>query len=176
MSADAVLDRVRECWASFFSPRALFYRAQKAVLADTRMAVVVQEMVQADKSGVMFTVDPIRNRRTCMVIEGAPGLGEAIVSGEVTPDHYVVSRDDGSVVESFLPDEERSRVLSDQELDGLRCSDCSSKPFSDLHRTLNGARGRGELLAAPKQTDHHAGHAWVINERSRRSSRSDDSG
>ena len=60
---DAVLDRVRECWASFFSPRALFYRAQKAVLADTRMAVVVQEMVQADKSGVMFTVDPIRNRR-----------------------------------------------------------------------------------------------------------------
>ena len=68
---DAVLDRVRECWASFFSPRALFYRAQKAVLADTRMAVVVQEMVQADKSGVMFTVDPIRNRRDCMVIEGA---------------------------------------------------------------------------------------------------------
>src|SRR5436190_7550218 len=64
---DAVLDRIRECWASFFSPRALFYRAQKAVLADTRMAVVVQEMVQADKSGVMFTVDPIRNRRTCMV-------------------------------------------------------------------------------------------------------------
>ena len=70
---DAVLDRVRECWASFFSPRALFYRAQKAVLGDTRMAVVVQEMVQADKSGVMFTVDPIRNRRDCMVIEGAPG-------------------------------------------------------------------------------------------------------
>ena len=55
-----------------------------------------------------------------MVIEGAPGLGEAIVSGEVTPDHYVVSRDDGSVVESFIPDDERSRVLSDQELDGLR--------------------------------------------------------
>ena len=74
---DAVLDRVRECWASFFSPRALFYRAQKAVLADTRMAVVVQEMVQADKSGVMFTVDPIRNRRDCMVIEGAPGLGRS---------------------------------------------------------------------------------------------------
>ncbi len=70
---DAVLDRVRECWASFFSPRAMFYRAQKAVLGDTRMAVVVQEMVQADKSGVMFTVDPIRNRRDCMIIEGAPG-------------------------------------------------------------------------------------------------------
>ena len=48
-----------------------------------------------------------------MVIEGAPGLGEAIVSGEITPDHYVVSRDDGSVVESFIPDDERGRVLSD---------------------------------------------------------------
>ncbi len=106
-----VLQRVQECWASFFSPRALFYRAQKAVLGDTRMAVVVQEMVQADKSGVMFTVDPIRNRRECMVIEGAVGLGEAIVSGEVTPDHYVVSRDDGSLVEEFIPDDERGRAV-----------------------------------------------------------------
>jgi pyruvate,water dikinase len=117
---DAVLRRVQECWASFFSPRALFYRAQKAVLGDTRMAVVVQEMVQADKSGVMFTVDPVRNRRDCMVIEGAPGLGEAIVSGEVTPDHYVVSRDDAAIVDMFIPDEERGRVLTGGELNGLR--------------------------------------------------------
>jgi pyruvate, water dikinase len=117
---DAVLDRVRECWASFFSPRALFYRAQKAVLGDARMAVVVQEMVQADKSGVMFTVDPIRNRRECMVVEGAPGLGEAIVSGEITPDHYVISRADGAIVEVFIPDDDYGRVLSDAELNSLR--------------------------------------------------------
>jgi pyruvate,water dikinase len=120
VQGDAVLDRVRECWASFFSPRALFYRAQKAVLADTRMAVVVQEMVQADKSGVMFTVDPIRNRHDCMVIEGAPGLGEAIVSGEITPDHYVISRVDGVVIDTFIPDAEHGRVLSDAELKRLR--------------------------------------------------------
>jgi pyruvate,water dikinase len=119
-SGDDVLCCVRECWASFFSPRALFYRAQKAVLADTRMAVVVQEMVQADKSGVMFTVDPVRNRRECMVIEGARGLGEAVVSGEVTPDHYVISRDAGTLVDMFLPDRERGRALTDQELNGLR--------------------------------------------------------
>jgi len=117
---DAVLRRVQQCWASFFSPRALFYRAQKAVLADTRMAVVVQVMVQADKSGVMFTVDPVRNRRDCMVIEAAPGLGDAIVSGEVTPDHYVVSRDEAAVVDMFIPDEERGRIMTDDELNGLR--------------------------------------------------------
>lgn len=118
--SDAVLERVRECWASFFSPRALFYRAQKGVLSDTRMAVVVQEMVQADRSGVMFTVDPIRNRRDCMIVEGAPGLGDAIVSGEVTPDHYVLSRDDGTAIDVFIADDERGRVLSDADLDGLR--------------------------------------------------------
>jgi pyruvate,water dikinase len=118
--SDEVLRCVRECWASFFSPRALFYRAQKAVLGDTRMAVVVQAMVQADRSGVMFTVDPIRNRRECMVIEGAPGLGEAVVSGEVTPDHYVVLRADGSLVEVFIPDQARGRVLNDAELNQLR--------------------------------------------------------
>jgi pyruvate, water dikinase len=118
--SDGVVARVQECWASFFSPRALFYRAQKAVLGDTRMAVVVQEMVQADKSGVMFTVDPIRSRRDCMVIEGAPGLGEAIVSGEVTPDHYVIARADGTLVDAFIPDDERGPVLAPRELDEVR--------------------------------------------------------
>ena len=120
VGSDAVLERVRECWASFFSPRALFYRAQKGVLSDTRMAVVVQEMVHADRSGVMFTVDPIRNRRDCMIIEGAPGLGDAIVSGEVTPDHYVISRDDGTVIDVFIADDDRGRVLADSELSDLR--------------------------------------------------------
>lgn len=118
--ADAVFQRVQDCWASFFSPRALFYRAQKAVLGDTRMAVVVQEMVLADKSGVMFTVDPIRHRRDCMVIEAAPGLGEAIVSGEITPDHYVVSREDGRVVDEFIPNTETARVLMEPDLKRLR--------------------------------------------------------
>jgi pyruvate,water dikinase len=140
--ADAVLTRVKDCWASFFSPRALFYRAQKGVIADTRMAVVVQEMVAAEKSGVMFTVDPVARRRDRVVIEAVFGLGEGIVSGDLTPDHYVVDREKGSLLEEFvawqleavmldldaggtrsveLPEEQgRSRVLSDKELDDLR--------------------------------------------------------
>jgi pyruvate,water dikinase len=143
---DAVLDRVRECWASFFSPRALFYRAQKAVLGDTRMAVVVQEMVQADTSGVMFTVDPIRNRRDCMVIEAAAGLGEAIVSGHVTPDHYVISRDDGAVIDTFIPDEQRGRALSETDLQTLRNIGLRIEAFFGCPQDVEWSIRSGELL------------------------------
>jgi pyruvate,water dikinase len=90
---DAVLERVRDCWASFFSPRALFYRAEKGSLDDVDMAVVVQRMVDAEVAGVLFTVDPVAGRRDRMVVEAVLGLGEAVVSGEVTPDHYVLKRD-----------------------------------------------------------------------------------
>jgi pyruvate, water dikinase len=100
--ADAVLDAVRECWASFFTPRAMFYRAQKGVLSDVQMAVVVQEMVRAEKSGVMFTADPIHKHPEHMVIEAVFGLGEGIVSGMLTPDHYVIDRSDGSMVREFI--------------------------------------------------------------------------
>ncbi len=88
-----VLDRVVECWASFFSERALFYRRSKGSLSDLGMAVVVQRLVASDKSGVMFTTDPIRRRTDQMVIEAVFGLGEALVSGLITPDHYVARRD-----------------------------------------------------------------------------------
>jgi pyruvate,water dikinase len=91
--AEAVLDRVRDCWASFFSERALFYRSRKGSLEDLGMAVVVQRMVQADVAGVLFTCDPVQRRRDRMVVEAVLGLGEAVVSGAVTPDHYVLKRD-----------------------------------------------------------------------------------
>ena len=93
VGADAVLDKVVECWASFFSERALFYRQKKGSLRDLGMAVVVQKQIASDKSGVMFTTDPIRRRSDQMVIEAAFGLGEALVSGLITPDHYLARRD-----------------------------------------------------------------------------------
>ena len=88
-----VLARVRDCWASFFSERAIFYRQRKGSLDDLGMAVVVQRMVRADVAGVLFTCDPVRGRRDRMVVEAVLGLGEAAVSGAVTPDHYVLKRD-----------------------------------------------------------------------------------
>lgn len=90
--ADAVCRRVVECWASFYSERALFYRSRKGSLDDLRMAVVVQQMVEPRKSGVLFTVDPVQRRRDQMVVEAVFGLGERVVSGEATPDHYVLDR------------------------------------------------------------------------------------
>jgi pyruvate, water dikinase len=90
--ADDVAARVVDCWASFFSERALFYRARKGSLDDLGMAVVVQRMVEPEKSGVLFTVDPVQRRRDRMLLEAVFGLGEQVVSGQVTPDHYVLDR------------------------------------------------------------------------------------
>ncbi len=92
-SLDEVLTRIVECWLSFFSERALFYREQKGSLDDLGMAVVVQRMVGADVAGVLFTCDPVQRRRDRMVVEAVFGLGEACVSGHVTPDHFVMARD-----------------------------------------------------------------------------------
>lgn len=93
IGSDDVLGKIVECWASFFSERALFYRQSKGSLADLGMAVVVQQQIASEKSGVMFTTDPIRQRTDQMVIEAAFGLGEALVSGLITPDNYVARRD-----------------------------------------------------------------------------------
>ena len=90
--AGAVIEKVRACWCSFFTERALFYRAAKGSLEDLDIAVVVQRMVEPDVAGVMFTVDPARGRWDRIVVEAVFGLGESVVSGELTPDHYVLSR------------------------------------------------------------------------------------
>jgi pyruvate,water dikinase len=90
---EEVLEKIKDCWASFFSERALFYRSRKGNLSDLGMAVVVQRQLTPDRSGVMFTIDPVRRRRDQMMIEAVWGLGEAVVSGSATPDHYLVSRE-----------------------------------------------------------------------------------
>ena len=72
-----MLHNVVECWLSFFTDRAVFYRQEKGSLEDVAMAVVVQQMIDSQKSGVMFTVDPVHGRKDRMVVEAARGLGEA---------------------------------------------------------------------------------------------------
>lgn len=126
---DEVLEKVVECWLSFFSERALFYREHKGNLDDVQMAVVVQQMVDADKAGVMFTMDPVHNRKDRIVVEAARGIGEHVVSGEVTPDYYTLDRK-GTVKRARVVDEQ---VLSPSELAelvklGLHLADLNGCP------------------------------------------------
>lgn len=88
-----LLAKVKECWASLFTPRAIYYRHEQGFdHFKVGLAAVVQRMVQSDKSGVAFSIDPVTNDKTKIVIEAIFGLGEYIVQGKVTPDHYEVDK------------------------------------------------------------------------------------
>jgi phosphohistidine swiveling domain-containing protein len=87
----AVLDAVRRCWGSLWTERAIAYRRRQQIESvNLRIAVVVELMVEADCAGVMFTANPVTGARDEVVVDSTPGLGEAVVSGLVTPDHYVL--------------------------------------------------------------------------------------
>ncbi|MFD9702162.1 PEP/pyruvate-binding domain-containing protein [Lentzea sp. NPDC059081] len=100
---DAVVDAVRRCWASLWTDRAVSYRETNGIdHTTTYLAVVVQQMVQSAISGVMFTANPVTGKRDQVVIDASSGLGEAVVSGAVNPDHFVV--DGSDIVEKRLGD------------------------------------------------------------------------
>lgn len=128
-SFDEVCEKVVECWLSFFSERALFYRQHKGDLDDIQMAVVVQQMVDADKAGVMFTVDPVNHRRDRIVVEAARGVGEHVVSGEVTPDYYTLDRR-GTLKKARVVDEQvlTTSELADLVKMGLHLADLNGCP------------------------------------------------
>jgi len=137
-----VLDKVRSCWASLYSLESVSYRRRKGLPeAGVAMAVVVQKMVNARTAGVMFTRSPLTGDRSVITIEGAWGLGSAVVGGEVTPDRWVVGKITGEIsvreisdkhiqhipasaggIESVaLATEQRQKAcLSDAELQALR--------------------------------------------------------
>lgn len=97
-SDDALLGAVRACWASLWTARAIAYRNEMALdHGNAAMAVVVQVMLEATVSGVIFTANPTTGRRAEMVIEGSYGLGEAIVGGDVTPDVWLVDRERSAI-------------------------------------------------------------------------------
>jgi pyruvate, water dikinase len=101
---DALADAIRRCWASTFGARAIYYRVTRGMPAEMPVAVVVQRMVASEKAGVMFTADPATGEASHVVIEAAWGLGEVVVGGQVTPDHYVVDKHGGAVVERHVAD------------------------------------------------------------------------
>lgn len=102
---DAVVDAVRRCWASLWTDRAVVYRATNGIDDRTvRLAVVVQRMVDSAVAGVLFTANPVTGRRRQAVIDASPGLGEAVVSGAVNPDHFVVDTANATILDRRLGD------------------------------------------------------------------------
>lgn len=105
---DALLDNVRKCWGSLFTPRAIFYRFEKELHGtDISVAVVVQKMIQSEVSGIAFSVHPITEDYNQLIIEAGYGLGEAIVSGSITPDSYVVEKEPRSILDTNVSEQKR---------------------------------------------------------------------
>jgi len=106
-----LLLNVKKCWSSLFTPRAIFYRHEKKLLkSEVSVAVVVQKMIDSEISGIAFTVHPVTQDRNQMIIEAGYGLGEAIVSGSVTPDSYVVGKRDYSLIDINIATQDREIV------------------------------------------------------------------
>jgi len=105
--AKDLLEAVKNCWASLFTARAIFYREKNNFdHFKVKIAVVVQKMVDSTKSGVAFSVDPISEDKNKIVIEAGWGLGEAIVSGAINPDHYVVDKINWEIVEKKIAEKD----------------------------------------------------------------------
>jgi len=104
----ALLEKVRECWASLFTQRAIFYRQTNNFdHFKVGIAVPVQKMVNADRSGIMFTIDPVTNDKNTIMIEAIFGLGEMIVQGMVTPDHYEVDKKTDKIIKKIVNVQEK---------------------------------------------------------------------
>jgi pyruvate,water dikinase len=136
--ADEVVQAVRRCWSSLFGARTVFYRAKRGFgQADMDIAVVVQLQILSTRAGVMFTIDPASGDHDRLVIEGSLGLGESVVSGQVSPDRYVINKQDlhilkrdvkrkelaieplpdgGTRTRELTPEEATKPVLSDDEV------------------------------------------------------------
>lgn len=111
VSKKNLLESVQKCWASLFTPRAIFYRVERELQKNhVSVAVVVQKIVNSEVSGVCFTVHPVTRDQDQMIIEGGWGLGESIVQGIITPDSYVVEKSTLKLVDVNVNNQEKQIV------------------------------------------------------------------
>lgn len=180
VGADAVLDAVSRCWASLWTDRAVSYRTTNGIDHSTvTLAVVVQEMVDSATAGVMFTANPVTGRRREAVIDASPGLGEAVVSGAVNPDQYVVDMQSNSILKRTLGDrqveirslagggtERIERAGGAEALENHSVQPCLS---DDQIRALADLGGRVEAhYGAPQDTEwaiDSSGKLWLTQAR-----------
>lgn len=151
VGADAVIERVLDCWSSLVSPRSLAYRAERRPGVEPAIAVVVQRMAPVERSGVMFSVDPRGTDPDHLVIEAARGLGEVVVGGIVEPDTYVVDTARSAMV-SVRRGELAERVLTDDEALAL----------ADLGHRIQEHYGRPQDI---EWTIGDDGRMWIVQSR-----------
>ena len=129
-----LLQNVKKCWASLYTPRAIFYRHEKKMLKTrVSVAVVVQQMVQSEISGITFTVHPVTEDRDQMLIEAGFGLGEAIVSGSITPDSYVIDKKNNKILDVNIAEQTKMIIKK-----GAGTEEVSVKPVMRIRQKLSG--------------------------------------
>ncbi len=111
----SLIPSIKRCWSSLFTPRAIVYRKEKGFSHDeVLISVAVQELISSRISGVMFTIEPVSGQRDRIVINASWGLGEAVVSGQVTPDEYIVEKTTLKIIEKNIAKKTR-QIISDKD-------------------------------------------------------------
>jgi pyruvate, water dikinase len=142
-----VIEKVKEAWASLFTARAIFYRqTNKFDHFKVGIAIPVQRMVESDKSGIMFSLDPVTNDKSKVVIEAIFGLGEMIVQGAVTPDHYEVDKKSDEITVKTVHTQEKTMYkkgprnvevnLSHEKGSKIKLTDSEILALADLSKKL----------------------------------------
>ncbi len=172
--AESALDAVRRCWASLFGARTIYYRAKRGFgQADMDIAVVVQRQISSTRAGVMFTIEPASGERDRLVIEGAFGLGESVVSGSVSPDRYVVGKQKLNVIRREVRRKEltieptegggtRTRELGEHESEQPALSDEEVHELAELGVRIEAHYG------TPQDTEwafDPEGRVWMLQSR-----------
>jgi len=160
VGADEVQARVRECWASLYTARAVSYRAHGGLVDEAVMGVVVQQMADARSAGVFMTLDPSNGDRSSVVVESVWGLGEPLVSGQATPDRFVVNKITGDVVRrqialkpaELVRDPASGRGTVQREVPADR-RERSSLESAELDELVRMARVLEELAGAPQDCE-----------------------
>ncbi|MFC9919085.1 phosphoenolpyruvate synthase [Agromyces binzhouensis] len=169
---DALLERIRDCWASLYGDRVIAYRASQRMDDEPVLAVVVQTQVASDRSGVMFTVDPSTGALDRLVIEAALGLGEVVVSGLVEPDTYIVAKD-GLRLSSVRVGRQALRLVpgpgGSVEREDLSAADADARVLSDAEVIEVAELGlRVEAhYGEPQDTEwaYSGGRLWMLQSR-----------
>lgn len=149
---DGLYQYVKKCWASLWNARALFYRLKQNI-DNTGLAhgVVVQKLINAEKSGILFTANPVNGRRDQMLLNASWGLGEAIVGGDVNPDQWIVDKKNQRIVEESIATKEKMTVRKDAR------NELVEVPKEKREQFTLGQREVFKLLELGKKAEEHFG-------------------